>query len=197
MSNEIRGMQAFATPIFTAEVGGFEQHRQGLIDHIKRMKEQDGGRNLSNMGGWQSHDRLEHDTNPHMKWLLSQHLGFSTTCVANSLGNLFTGRLLLQNAWANVNPMHSWNAPHMHISADWSGVAYINVGTGKLKTAHDGDIIFIDPTPFYNWPGRTNTTAIKPVTGMLMLFPGFQLHMVAPHYEDTDRISIAFNYKLI
>jgi len=32
--------------------------------------------------------------------------------------------------------------------------------------------------------------------GTLYLFPGYLLHMVAPHYEQDPRISMAFNFRI-
>jgi len=34
---------------------------------------------------------------------------------------------------------------------------------------------------------------LKPANGKLLLFPAYLIHMVAPHFDQEPRISMAFN----
>lgn len=196
MSNRIDAMQLSSVPIFRSDLVDFSQHKNTLIEHIRHLKQKDVGRSVSNMGGWQSSANLHQDCNPDVQWLLTQFNGFATACVANYMKGKSAGKLEVLNAWANVNPRNCWNAPHMHLPADWSGVAYIDIADDHFVNEKDGNIVFIDPAPYGARVGRESTFFLKPATGLLVLFPSYLMHMVAPHSADSDRISIAINYKM-
>jgi len=195
MSNQIEVMQLSTTPIFKASLDGASDRYQGLVEYIKSLQAKDKGRKISNMGGWQSEDKLHQDSNAHIQWLIGQFTGFATASVANYLGNKFSGKLVLESSWANVNPRGCWNAPHMHLPADWSGVVYVNVKDEHTRDEREGNIVFIDPAPYGARVGRDSTIFLNPSSGMLVLFPSYLMHMVAPHNAESDRISIALNYK--
>ncbi len=197
MSNNIDIMQLSATPVFNATLDGLSEHTDNLIKHVKEMQANSPGRQISNMGGWQSEDKLHQDGNADIQWLINQFTGFATACATNYLGDKFKGKLVLNSSWVNVNPKGCWNAPHMHSPADWSGVAYLNVKDEHTRNEKDGNIVFIDPAPYGARLGRDSTIFLKPVTGMLVLFPSYLMHMVAPHTGESDRISIALNYAMV
>ena len=97
-----------------------------------------------------------------------------------------------------------FNANHNHPGCHWSGVYYVQAGK------YDGDPLpkaghlqFYDPRGSINMithPGRglfATTLRIEPKDGLLVLFPGWLFHSVNPFLSDVERISIAFNAKIL
>ena len=100
-------------------------------------------------------------------------------------------------AWMNVNPVGTYNAPHTHPGAHWSGVYYVS--QPDVEDDNAGRIEFLDPrSDLPNWrilnarafnPKRS----LKPQPGEMILFPSYLVHWVYPNVADSERISIAFN----
>jgi uncharacterized protein (TIGR02466 family) len=102
----------------------------------------------------------------------------------------------LQNLWIIKNKKNHWNMPHTHPNTNFSGVYYVKV------PKKGGELIFIrnDATcgfsHNYNFINNTDThdfCTFKPEQGLLLIFPSYFLHMVAPHNENEDRVSVSFN----
>lgn len=100
--------------------------------------------------------------------------------------------------WANVSRKGDFNATHTHPGMTWSGVYYVD--TGETPGQQDsGALRFSDPTPgsaasFLPFVARAYPE-IKPVPGLMVLFPSYLPHSVHPHRGDGVRISIAFNFR--
>lgn len=98
------------------------------------------------------------------------------------------------SAWANVNRRGDYNAMHTHPGATWSGVYFVDDGDGEEEGT---PLMLSDPCPtrtsafFPGLPG--GTFSIRPVPGLMVLFPGYLPHVVPPHRGARPRISIAFN----
>ena len=105
-----------------------------LKKHMMQARKKDPkGRNVSNLGGWQSKSLEE--VNKHNKNLFS--------IIQNEIEKLikdlsFKGKLTLENYWYNINKKASYNAPHVHAGSSVviSGVFYVE--TPK----NSGNIIF-------------------------------------------------------
>ena len=90
------------------------------------------------------------------------------------------------------------DTPHTH-GAYLVGVYYLSV------PKHSGDILLHDPRGYISWPelnftpndplNRTSRCyhRVKPVEGMLILFPGFLAHSVETNLSNQNRVSIVFN----
>ena len=117
----------FGHSIFQTELPDFLNHQQGLIDAILKLKDLDDGISRSNQGGWHSHDQLQTEQNPALQWLKQQLIDIGTKCIAHAEGERLSGRILLSSCWANINPFGAWNAPHMHLPCEWSGVCYLKI----------------------------------------------------------------------
>jgi len=95
------------------------------------------------------------------------------------------------------NPIHKnqIDSPHHHSSAKLVGVYYVSANLGQ------GDILLHDPRGATTWDdpqarsddGKTMRSfhRITPVSGMLLLFPGYLIHSVEPNLTDDVRLSIA------
>ena len=189
----------FGHSIFQTELPDFEQHQNSLLTAVRHLRERDQGVERSNQGGWHSHDQLQSEQDPEFKWLIEQIYDIGSRCIKHAEGDLLTGKIFLSSSWVNINPFGAWNAPHMHLPCEWSGVCYLKVNEQPQQRgngARDGDIMFFDPQPFGAQYGRPPTVSYSPKNGGIFIFPGYLLHMVAPHLEQEDRISVAFNFRL-
>ena len=102
------------------------------------------------------------------------------------------------HAWANVNGPGDFNRFHTHPGSTWSGTYYVD--PGAPADADEGTSLhFFDPCL-----GRANTFlqpvlpsrhSVRPVPGLMVLFPSYMPHMVFPHQGERERISIAFNLR--
>ncbi len=109
--------------------------------------------------------------------------------------------------WANVSGKGSANQYHFHPGSFWSAVAYIDDGyEGSDDPALGGELQLLDPRmPMVrmtapdlrmvdaNGQPQQNEIAIRPRTGMIVLFPSWLQHAVRPFKGGGTRISIAIN----
>lgn len=121
------------------------------------------------------------------------------------------------NGWVNALPGDTWHQPHIHEKSTLSWVYYVKVDAGldraKLAAeARKGDIRggilqFLDPrgsAPYMACETVDNVfnSAVRviPIKGLLIIFPSFLNHFVAPFVSNESRISIAgnvFNIKTV
>jgi len=112
---------------------------------------------------------------------------------------------VIGNAWINPSILKDISVPHNHPRYCLSAVYYISANSNS------GDLMFFNPNsqhtqvipaqPQYNVVKDFNSITsavwrIKPVTGTLFIFPSWLFHCVLEG-DDTDRISVAFDSKLV
>ena len=120
-----------------------------------------------------------------------------------TINNLYQHKLEIINHWININGNGSYNVIHDHPMSDLSGVFYINV------PENSGDIYFENPQRFQahaeiiSYTKEANQTYnqyirkyIKPVDGLLLVFPAHLRHGVLPNQSNEDRISVFFNIRI-
>ncbi len=100
--------------------------------------------------------------------------------------------------WANVNRDRSYNTPHNHSNAIWSGTYYVAPGEPQGGNKFNGMLEFLDPRYGFkltNTEGKSvdDHCLVKPLPGIMVMFPGWLVHQVHPFHGDGERISIAFN----
>ncbi len=84
---------------------------------------------------------------------------------------------------------------HDHAPADWSSVWYVDVGqegSGQIDMVHPGRPpggVLVDMFP--------SLASFTPVSGMLLVFPGFLQHYVHPYTGETPRISVSMNARVM
>lgn len=98
--------------------------------------------------------------------------------------------------WTNVNETGATNIFHTHYraDADLSGVYYVQgEGTGVIRFATHEQMYKMIPAhmPHANMIGHL------PNDGDVLCFPSYLLHDVVPNPSKRQRISIAFNVKLL
>jgi len=105
----------------------------------------------------------------------------------------------IDNLWIMKNKKNDWNVPHTHPYSNFSGIYYVKVpkkGGELFFIRNDMACGFSNNYLFIEDQSTHDIYSIKPEKGMLILFPSYLLHMVAPHKENVDRICVAFNILL-
>ncbi len=198
MSETIHANWYFAIPIYERELADYHHHREALVDLILALRGASHGVRRSNQGGWHSEDELHRHNHPAIAWLTREILATARAALHEPLKQSGAGQIALTQSWANINERYDWNAPHEHLPADWSGVFYVQSGMSEPPADGDcsGQILFFNPVT--GPPQRQATTLnYTPRDGLLLLFPSWLLHMVAPHPGSQPRISISFNLQFV
>jgi len=199
MAGHITLNNEFSVPIFNIDLEDFQRHQPALVEHFLSLRENDKGTNRTNQGGWHSPDTLFKSEHPSVQWLVRTifQAGVQSVKQARLLPPGYD--IVMSGCWVNINESGDWNSPHNHLPDEWSGACYIDVNSktaAAVKSDRDGDIIFFNPLPLSVQYQRGATLIARPANGKMFLFPGYLLHMVAPHFDDKPRISVAFNFKL-
>jgi len=170
-----------------------------IIDECYDHKKLDiGGRQISNIGGWQSDNLYVNDKesqkniNSLMKLIESKSsVWFDEFTIKKSL------KPQLHNFWININSENNYNRPHIHQNSVFSGIYY-------AKTPQDcGGVVFHKSQEldylhesYTDCQSRLTYAEVQyiPVQGRVLIFPGWISHSVQPNKSAEDRISIAFNF---
>lgn len=189
----------FGVPIVEVQLPELCERAAEIAALLLEMRAQQAGIQRSNQRGWHSQDDLFNHPAPALQWLSEMIFQVAGKVIRHADHMPPETELLLSSMWANINDAGAWNAPHVHLPCEWSGVLYIDVpvappeGQGGI---HDGDILFLDPVPV-GAPYRPATTvAYTPQVGTMYVFPSYLMHMVAPHFNERPRISVAFNFRV-
>lgn len=199
MSGKITLNNEFAVPIFNIELDGFEHHKQLLVEHFLSLRANDKGAARTNQGGWHSNDDLFKSEHPSVKWLVRTIFQAGAESVRQAQLLPPGNDIVMSGCWVNINEAGDWNTPHNHLPDEWSGAFYVDVNSKDavlVKSEKDGDIIFFNPLPLSKQYQRAPTILATPTSGKMYLFPGYLMHMVAPHFDEKPRISVAFNLTL-
>jgi uncharacterized protein (TIGR02466 family) len=166
-----------------------------LEEYAYSLKKQDKGVVKSNFLGWQS-DILQ-TPNDQVSMLAITILN-RINLIKKDLGFLEKTDVYLNNLWININQKASFNRPHLHPHATFSGVYYVKCNSNS------GDLVFKHPAVAQQYSLKEETVdkyndfnastwAIVPEESKLIIFPSWLEHYVEPNPKDEDRISIAFN----
>ena len=169
-----------------------------LKKYAFEIKKNNKGVVKSNYGGWQS-DIL---TAPNQQVTqLADEILKRVSNAKQPLGFREDTILYLNNLWVNINPTNSFNRPHLHPGAIFSGVYYVDCtpDSGKLVLKHPSiaqqysleENIIENFTEF-----NASTWSVSPEIGKLVIFPSWVEHYVEPNASAEDRISIAFNINI-
>jgi uncharacterized protein (TIGR02466 family) len=155
----------------------------------------------SNVGGWHSRTDFLNRKEPAVSALLVWLTWALRRIIAATAGpNAFSGTLSL-SGWAAICRTGAYHAPHSHPDSAWSGVYYVNAGTDRPDRPLSGVLEFLDPRAGveavtapgdpYGQPFR-----IRPMAGLLVVFPSWLYHWVHPYAGQTPRMAISFNAAL-
>ena len=158
---------------------------EDMIGSIQGMIDKDKGVRKSNRGGWQS------ELLPPTGELEPLSIEIEEFCKSINLG---INEIVIPQMWINVNKKNDWNAIHSHGQYNLSGTYYVKVPKDS------GNIVFKDPRPaamtnnfMVNTFDKGEFRKVKPIEGLLILFPSYLEHFVEPSNADEDRISISFD----
>lgn len=161
----------------------------------------------SNKGGWQSAKDLQNWNEACVeRFLAMAALAISkitSSCVGEDVARELEGEWKI-SAWANVNRYSNYNGLHAHVGGFWSGVYYVSAGKANDSCSQEGWISFRNPTiaplaisnlqppPAIAGIFRTKFN-VKPLDGLMLLFPSWLEHYVHPYFGVEPRISISWD----
>jgi len=158
-----------------------------VVKKCYEIKSKSAGRNLTNIGGWQSND-IDLSKFTECYSLIEDSL--RSVC-EDIHPDMF---LKIDNAWININKGLNYNSPHEHPLSAISGVLYLkcNKNSGNIKFESSS---LMRHYPLNSYGSKLFQTYIEyqPKVGDLILFPSWLTHSVLPSLDNEDRISIAFN----
>ena len=177
---EIQEDNLFPIKVFTIKTNIDTQPLHSVVRELKNSMHFHYGKDA---GGWQGGENL---------FNLTEFSEFKTT-LTNSITQIFNKEFTILDMWGSIYNKGDYNKIHNHPALNpmyydstiWSGVFYI-------KTNTDGSYLTI-----HNHHNVTDTYDYDPNDGDIILFNSHTYHSVSPHNSNTDRICIAFNFKLI
>lgn len=189
---------AFATPLLMGYLPESAELAAELEPVILERRRSDAGMVRSNVAGWHSDTRMLQWAGEPMRRLVSRIVDLADANTVDLQAAERGRRGWVLEAWANVSGAGGSNAPHTHPGCYWSAVFYVKIGEGE-----GGEILFHDPRlPYINMhapdlrfrhAGPEQEMALRPSTGMLLLFPSWLSHSVLAWKGDEPRISVAVN----
>lgn len=133
---------------------------------------------------------------------LIENLSDRFNVLHRELGLSNTTEQVVSEYWININLNEKISFPHSHPNRLFSAVYYV-------KAEKDcGDLIFMNPNKVacqnisddciieYNFYNATHWK-VTPEKNLLIIFPSWLEHYVKPNLSNVDRISIAFNSRIL
>lgn len=100
------------------------------------------------------------------------------------------------DAWFVIQRAGDWNPPHYH-GGQLSAALWLQVPEGMKTSTRKwggGEFVFVAPTTATEW--EQPVVHFEPSPGVMMLFPSYLTHAVAPHMAEGERRSFSFNCNL-
>ena len=187
----IRQQNLWPTPIWQTQIWEFMRSKtrvtfnEDFIGWIQSKMKDDNSVKKSNRGGWQSGlFKATGEFEP----LAKEIAGFVSHL------NLGIEKIKIPQLWVNVNKKGDWNTIHQHGQYNLAGTYYVKVPEDS------GRIVFRDPRPaaisnkfLVDRFDKGEFFNIKPLEGMLIIWPSYLDHFVEPSNSDEERISISFD----
>jgi len=152
----------------------------------------------SNIGGWHSRPDFLSRRDPAVAALtVWVTWGLRRMIAATAGANAAEAKLSIA-AWATICRTGAYHAPHSHPDSAWSGVYYVDSGSGSPGQPLSGVLEFLDPragVEAVTAPGDPygEPFRIRPQAGLLVIFPSWLYHWVHPYAGQTPRIAVSFN----
>ena len=201
-------LDLFSTPVLKAHWPAAQQYNPILLQTINERRQQSGGIQRSNLGGWHSKTDMAHWGGPaaiNLAEFATEVAGDHMTDIHAAGKRDFSWSVEM---WANINPPGAANQMHCHPGAFWSAVYYLDPG-GSDTPNGGGELVFEDPrfpAAYMTVPDLVLKQAdgkpmrsqfgIRPAPGLLVMFPSWLRHSVNQHRGDRPRVSIALNLML-
>ncbi len=194
---------AFPTLIGRFEISDTDATNKALLEELLRRASNVSSSDYANAGGWHSAGDLLDWPNPEIaevrSWIAEglSRMVHATSQLPEVVGRTYVpqGRFRV-SAWANVSYRGHYHRLHNHPNSAWSGVYYV---TGSVGNDGIGGVLeLFDPRPFTEMVDTPcspygQRVLIRPMPGLMVLFPSWLYHFVHPSVSDSARVSIAFN----
>ena len=193
---------AFSTPVLSRVFDGCHGLNRRLREVVLAREAEFPSTDKSNVGGWHSSEDLFSWPHPAVAELLAR-LGSAVKSINDyAIGPQNESGEVDLVAWANVLRDGDYHQPHFHPNCDWSGVYYVATGSSRSDQGRGGRIDLLDPRAgvgMLKTPGNIflGTLQFVPRPGMVLVFPGYLVHHVHPHSGGGERISVAFNARML
>lgn len=189
----------FPTPLFWYVLKSAEALNTRLRELILERERTIPSAAKSNQGGWQSPPDFFDWGEPAVTTLERCARGAVKIATARLSIPPGPGIEFRLYGWAAVNRKGHYNTMHVHPMATWSGVYYVDPGDeapdtpgALLEFSHP-----ITASVMTFFPGVLPSARIlRPVAGMLILFPSYLQHSVRLYHGERPRICVAFNAHL-
>jgi len=100
------------------------------------------------------------------------------------------------DCWFVIQKAGDWNPPHYH-GGQLSAALWLDTPEGMATSTRKwggGEFVFVAPCTPTEW--EQPVVHFEPVPGMMVVFPAYLTHAVAPHMAEGERRSFAFNCNL-
>ena len=191
----------FGTPVFVRKSFLDAAVNAQLEEAVRRRMAGGHGVQVSNVGGWQSRPDLMAWQEPAVARLGAElHQAVKQFLLFGRAAQDKEPKLWLA-AWANLNRPGDYNILHNHPGQDLAAVYYVKASP-PLAGGAGGKLELRDPRPAAGYCSHPKLFSAEPLQitpepGMLVMFPSWIEHMVHPHHDPEDRISLAINIKLM
>jgi uncharacterized protein (TIGR02466 family) len=184
----------FAEPVATAQLDDIDN--RAIADHILDLERRGGGG--TGRGYWRT-AVLNNTESAALRALESRVHEVAAAYLQECGAGLAP---VLQHYWAQVYRAGGYVSPHTHPAAFLSAVYYPLAGKSaapiRFDRANKDALVFVmDRFRPETGPLTRQWFLVKPVTGLLIVFPAWLSHWVPPGAEpesDETRICVAFNY---
>ena len=181
----------FSDSVFISEIN--DDKLENKILHIlnKNINENNGSTN-SNVGGFQTKDIND-------EYLFKIFTEKTKTILIDNFKIKKKFQLNMGNMWINCNKKGDFNLPHIHPKSNFSGVFYLSssvIGGELVFNRNDKSAGFTDNSMYFDGCDFFDNYAIKPKKNAFILFSSHLEHMVVPHFDNEDRISVSFNFNI-
>jgi uncharacterized protein (TIGR02466 family) len=197
---QIRRQDWWPTPIWNFDIPVDEVDNSKIELECYKRREIDTGKQASNYRGWQSNNIYSHHENmPNINRLI-ESINKHSKIIFDNYGVKEKYIANIEGIWLNINTPGSSNGTHIHTDSILSGIYYVRVpeDSGDLVFQNNLTQAYINGTFLKEDTDITKPSAhYKPVEGAVIIFPSWIPHYVLANNSDKDRISIAFNFKLV
>jgi uncharacterized protein (TIGR02466 family) len=184
----------FKTTIFKKNINN-DLYKSFFLNLLKKEQNNKNNNIVSNVGGFQTKSFILKNKNIQENLFLKNAAEF-----AKILNNKIELKLQLQAFWVNCNNENDYNLLHNHYNCNISGVYYIKVpkNSGRL-VFQNGDLTKLNSNnyDYFNNPNFYSRYFCEVKENDLYLFTSETLHYVEPNKSNEERISVAFNIKII
>ena len=172
-----------------------------LIDNLKSYIYSLEGRGVeSNVVPQIKHNLVESkfDLFSHKSDIIQKTAQWIGSCIKETVNTIqvekYGYHLTFNQSWYHITKTNGMHESHLHPNCSWCGVFYVQSGDEG-----SGDTVFENPAN-YTYVDRGSqflnslcTVRVKPIDGMLVLFPSYLIHYQALYTGTQDRIIISFN----